>query len=60
VGHIIGYEHTFVHELYEFAESVANDTPACPSFEDGVKCAQVVEAVEISCGRKAAVAVDEI
>ena len=59
-GHIIGYEHTFVHELYEFAESVASGTQASPSFEDGVKCAQVVEAVEISCDRKAAVKVDEV
>ena len=60
VGHIIGYEHTFVHEFYEFAEAIANDKQACPSFYDGVKCAQVVEAVEISCGRRAAVSVDEL
>ena len=60
VGHIIGYEHTFIHELYEYIQAIANDTPACPSFEDGVKCAQVVEAIELSCERRAAVAVDEI
>ena len=59
-GHIIGYEHTFVHELYEFGEAIANDAPTCPSFEDGVKCAQVVEAVELSCARKAAVDVDSV
>ena len=27
VGHVIGYEHTFVHEMYEFVESIANDKP---------------------------------
>ena len=59
-GHIIGYEHTFVHELHEFAEAIANNTPPCPSFEDGVKCAQIVEAVELSCARKSAVKVDEM
>jgi len=60
VGHIIGYEHTFIHEFYEYTESIANDKPASPSFYDGVKCAQVVEAVEISCERRTAVTVDEI
>jgi predicted dehydrogenase len=62
VGHIIGYEHTFVHEFHEFTESIANDktNPICPSFEDGVKCAQIVEAVELSCNRKAMVTVDEL
>jgi predicted dehydrogenase len=59
-GHIIGYEHTFIHELYEFVEAVANDKPAYPSFEDGVKCSQIVEAIEISCERKTAVKVDEL
>ena len=60
VGHIIGYEHTFIHELYEFVEAIANDKPTYPSFEDGVKCAQIVEAVEISCERKSVVKVDEL
>ncbi|MCL2813382.1 MAG: Gfo/Idh/MocA family oxidoreductase [Oscillospiraceae bacterium] len=59
-GHVIGYEHTFVHELYEFAEAIANDTETCPSFEDGVKCAQIVEAVEISCKNKTSVKIDEV
>ena len=63
VGHVIGYEHTFVHELYEFTESVANNKPLnniCPDFSDGVKCSQVIEAVELSCERKAMVEVDSL
>lgn len=47
-GHVIGYEHTFVHELFEFVQSVANNRPATPDFEDGVKCSQVLEAVDRS------------
>jgi predicted dehydrogenase len=45
---VIGYEHTFVHELFEFIQSIANNRPATPDFEDGVKCSQVLEAVERS------------
>ncbi|MCL2099208.1 MAG: Gfo/Idh/MocA family oxidoreductase [Oscillospiraceae bacterium] len=63
VGHVIGFEHTFVHELYEFTESVAKNTepaPVCPTFEDGVKCSQIIEAVELSCERKALVDVDSL
>ncbi|MCL1858945.1 MAG: Gfo/Idh/MocA family oxidoreductase [Oscillospiraceae bacterium] len=63
VGHVIGYEHTFVHELYEFTEAIANDkllNPICPDFSDGVKCSQIIEAVELSCERKALVEVDSL
>ena len=63
VGHVIGYEHTFVHELYEFTEAIANDAPLnpiCPDFMDGVKCSQIIEAVELSCERKALVKVDSL
>jgi len=47
-GHVIGYEHTFVHELYEFLQAIALDKPTSPSFVDGVKCCQILEAVERS------------
>ncbi|MHC1693958.1 MAG: Gfo/Idh/MocA family protein [Eubacteriales bacterium] len=56
-GHVIGYEHTFVHEMYEFVKAIANDAQTCPSFEDGVKCSQIIEAVELSCQRGARVEV---
>ena len=60
VGHVIGYEHTFVHEMYEFTEAIVNDTETSPSFYDGVKCSQIIEAVELSASRKAAVDVDSL
>lgn len=47
-GHVIGYEHTFVHEFYEFIEAIAKNTPTSPDFVDGVKCSQVLEAVDLS------------
>lgn len=47
-GHVIGYENTFVHEFYEFFESISNDTNTKPDFYDGLKCSQVLDAVELS------------
>ncbi len=47
-GHIIGYEHTFVHEFYEFFQAIETDTVPMPDFSEGVKCSQVLEAVELS------------
>ena len=59
-GHVIGYEHTFVHEMYEYVESIANDNPTSPDFYDGVKCSQIIEAVELASQRRAAVDVDSL
>ncbi|MGN1410415.1 MAG: Gfo/Idh/MocA family protein [Eubacteriales bacterium] len=47
-GHVLGFETTFVHEMYEFYESIANDRPTSPSFTDGRKCVEVLEAVDKS------------
>ncbi|MBR3999345.1 MAG: Gfo/Idh/MocA family oxidoreductase [Clostridia bacterium] len=55
VGHVIGYEHTFVHEFYEFMQAIANDKPTMPNFADGVECSRVIEAVELSAQRRAVV-----
>jgi len=57
-GHIIGYEHTFVHEIYEFLECIALDKPANPDFYDGYKCSQVLEAVDASVANRGWVEVD--
>jgi len=47
-GHIIGYEHTFVHALHDFLTALENDTLPSPNFADGVKNQAVLEAVERS------------
>jgi predicted dehydrogenase len=47
-GHIIGYEHTFVHALYDFFTCLEQDCLPEPNFRDGVKNQAVLEAVERS------------
>ena len=54
------YEHTFVHELYEFFECISNDKPTTPDFKDGVKCSQILEAVDLSIENRQWVDVDSI
>ncbi|MEM7146219.1 MAG: Gfo/Idh/MocA family oxidoreductase [Verrucomicrobiota bacterium] len=45
-GHIIGYEHTFVHAVADFLDAVAGDGRIEPNFEDGVKIMRVLEAAQ--------------
>ena len=59
-GHVIGYEHTFIHEMYEFFNAITKDKPTAPSFYDAMKCNQVLEAVEKSAAQGCYVKVDEI
>ena len=47
-AHIIGYEHTFIHGVYDLLNAIAEDEMPVPSFVDGVKCQAVLEAVEKS------------
>ncbi len=47
-GHVLGWEHTFVHESYEFLSAVAGDGHFRPDFEDGLATQRVLEAVERS------------
>ncbi|HTQ50859.1 MAG TPA: Gfo/Idh/MocA family oxidoreductase [Candidatus Acidoferrales bacterium] len=47
-GHIIGYEHTFVHTFADFVNACAEGKPVQPTFEDGLKNQRVLAAVEES------------
>ncbi|WP_226037160.1 Gfo/Idh/MocA family protein [Aquibacillus saliphilus] len=47
-GHIIGYEHTFIHLIHEFLNGIAEDYQPTPNFEDGVKNQKVLQAIEKS------------
>jgi predicted dehydrogenase len=47
-GHIIGYEHTFVHTIADFVDACANGKSVQPTFEDGLMNQRVLEAVEKS------------
>jgi predicted dehydrogenase len=50
-GHVIGWEHTFVHEDYEFLSAVAEGGDYEPSFADGLAVQRVLDAVERSDNR---------
>jgi predicted dehydrogenase len=43
-GHIIGYEHEFVHAVADFVRSVCAGRPIHPNFHDGLRSLQVLEA----------------
>jgi len=45
-AHNIGYEHLFVHEVYEFLRQLNAKAVTYPTFEDGVRCQRVLHAVE--------------
>jgi predicted dehydrogenase len=44
-GHIIGWEHTFVHEVRDFFEAIVKNRKASPDFREGTKVQAVLEAV---------------
>ena len=48
VGHIIGYENTFVHLIYDFMKAIDENKMPYPNFMDGVECQRVIDAVERS------------
>jgi len=47
-GHIIGYEHSFTHTVYDFVKAVVEGKSPQPDFEDGLKNQRVLEAIERS------------
>ncbi len=44
-GHIIGWEHTFIHEVKQLLDAIAHKTELAPSFYDGWKTQAVMDAV---------------
>ncbi len=57
-GHMIGYEHTFIHLLHEFLQGVVHGKQPTPNFSDGLKNQVVLAAIEESArsGRRLSVA----
>jgi predicted dehydrogenase len=49
-GHIIGWQQTFVHQIYTMMNGIATGKNPTPDFYDGLKCQAVLEAVEESAG----------
>lgn len=47
-GHIIGWGETFVHQAVNLMNSIAENKMPTPNFTDGVKCQEVLEAIDKS------------
>ncbi|MEW2358835.1 Gfo/Idh/MocA family oxidoreductase [Spirillospora sp. NPDC029432] len=47
-GHLLGYEHTFTHQLADLLTAIAEGTDPSPSFADGLQVQRVLAAVEAS------------
>jgi predicted dehydrogenase len=53
-GHIIGWEHTFTHEIRDFLAAIGSGTKPSPSFDDGLAVQRILAAVEESSAAKSA------
>ncbi len=47
-GHVLGYEHTFTHTVYDLLRAIDSGSIPQPSFEDGVRNQRALEAIERS------------
>ena len=48
VGHIIGYEHTFINFMHDVLGDFANGRPTHPDFHEGLQVQKVLDAVDRS------------
>ena len=53
-GHILGWEHTFTHEIRDFLAAIGSGEAPSPSFEEGLAVQRVLNAVEESAAAKSA------
>ena len=47
-GHILGYEHTFTHTVFDLIQAIDQGELPTPNFEDGVRNQRVLDAIERS------------
>jgi predicted dehydrogenase len=47
-GHVLGWEHTFTHQVRDLVTAIATGTDPAPSFQDGLQVQRVLAAVEQS------------
>lgn len=45
-GHIVGYEHTFTHTVFDLMTAITDHTIPTPNFSDGVENQRVLHAIE--------------
>ncbi|MGO4250425.1 Gfo/Idh/MocA family protein [Paenarthrobacter sp. RAF54_2] len=51
-GHIIGWEHTFTHQIRDFLLAIRDGSQPSPSFEEGLNVQHVLAAIEESAAAK--------
>jgi predicted dehydrogenase len=51
-GHIIGWEHTFTHGVLDLLSGIAVGKSPHATFEDGLRCQAVLDAIERSAGSR--------
>jgi len=51
-GHVLGWEHTFTHEVRDLVTAIAAGSDPAPSFQDGLQVQRVLAAVEQSAARE--------
>jgi predicted dehydrogenase len=44
-GHVLGYEHTFVHTVFDLLRAIDEREMPSPCFEDGLRNQQVLDAI---------------
>ncbi|MEW1811957.1 Gfo/Idh/MocA family oxidoreductase [Pseudarthrobacter phenanthrenivorans] len=54
-GHIIGWEHTFTHQVRDFLLAIKDGTQPSPSFEEGLQVQRVLVAVQESANNKSTI-----
>lgn len=61
-AHLIGYEHTFVNQAYDFLCQIDGQQPTVPipTFDDAYQTQRVLEAAMISAGEKRWVKMDDV
>jgi predicted dehydrogenase len=52
-GHLLGYEHTFTHEVADLLDAIGAGTDPAPGFDDGLRVQRVLDAVEKSAAAEA-------
>ncbi|MDR6688267.1 putative dehydrogenase [Arthrobacter sp. 1088] len=58
-GHVIGWEHTFTHQIRDFLTAIASGEAPSPSFEEGLQVQRVLAAVETSANNQSTITVVE-
>jgi len=51
-GHIIGWEHTFTHQIRDFLTAICEGSQSSPSFEEGLQIQRVLAAIEDSANNR--------